>query len=153
MLPMLMLTLCCALCCWSVVCQTGVLLSGLLPQLLSGAAYLELHSAAEAAMLRWSPAQPLPDGSYDTSHVESQVMQLLSVLAQSLFRQQPAALAAFGAAFWQPFVGAYEAAFLQQIKGSDANTISARQQAAANMEQQAVSMGLAEPGGWMEWDV
>lgn len=126
----------------------GSLLSGLLPQLLSGAAYLEVHTAGEDAMLRWHPAQPQPDGSYDTAHVEPQVMQLLSVLAQSLFRQQPAALAAFGAAFWQPFVGAYEAAFLEQIKGSDANTISARQQAAANMEQQAVSMGMAEPGGW-----
>jgi hypothetical protein len=74
-------------------------------------------------------------------------MQLLSVLAQSLFGQQPATLSAFGAAFWAPLVGQYDAAFLQQIQGSSVAVLQARQEAARSMEQQAVSMGLAEPGG------
>ena len=74
-------------------------------------------------------------------------MQLLSVLAQCLFRQQAATLACFGSAFWSSFVAQYEAAFQQQIQGSSVAELQARQDAARNMEQQAVSMGLAAPGG------
>lgn len=129
------------------VLSAGVLLSELVPRLLSGAAYLDVHTSGEAAMLRWYGATPEADGTFSTAHVENQVMQLLSVLAQSLFRQQPATLAAFGAAFWAQFVGQYEAAFLQQIQGSSVAVLQARQAAARSMEQQAVSMGLAEPGG------
>lgn len=73
-------------------------------------------------------------------------MQLLSVLAQSLFRQRPSTLSAFGGVFWAPLVCQYEAAFLQQIQGSSVAVLQARQEAARSMEQQAVSMGLAEPG-------
>lgn len=130
-----------------VVCDAaGVLLQELVPHLLNGTAYLDVHTSNEGILLRWYGAAPGADGTYSTQHVEGQVMQLLSVLAQSLFRQQPATLSAFGAAFWAPLVGQYEAAFLQQIQGSSVAVLQARQEAARSMEQQAVSMGLAEPG-------
>jgi len=128
--------------CW----RAGVLLQELVPHVLSGAAYLDIHTSGEGALLRWYGTAPGPNGTYSTEHVESQVMQLLSVLAQSLFRQQPSTMAAFGAAFWAPFVAQYQAAFLHQIQGSSVAVLQARQEAASSMEQQAVSMGLAEPG-------
>lgn len=128
------------------VISAGVLLEELVPHLLTGTAYLDIHASAEGAMLRLYGAAPGPDGKYSTEYVEDQVMKLLSVLAQSLFRQQPATMSAFGAAFWGPLVQQYEAAFLQQIQGSSVAVLQARQDAARNMEQQAVSMGLAEPG-------
>lgn len=128
----------------------GVLLHELVPHLLSGAAYLDVHSSNDGALLRWYGAAPAADGSCDTQHVEGQIMQLLSVLAQSLFRQRPATLSAFGGVFWAPLVAQYEAAFLQQIQGSSVAVLQARQEAAHSMEQQAVSMGLAEPGEWVD---
>lgn len=126
-----------------------MLLQELVPHLLSGAAYLDVHTSNGGALLRWYGAAPAADGSYDTQHVEGQIMQLLSVLAHSLFRQRPATLSAFGGVFWAPLVAQYEAAFLQQIQGSSVAVLQARQEAARSMEQQAVSMGLAEPGGWV----
>lgn len=123
-----------------------MLLHNFVPHMLSGAALLEVKTSSDGAWLHWVGAAPSADGTYSTTHVEAQVMELLSALAQSLFRQQGPTLAAFGAAFWASFVAQYEAAFLQQIQGSSVAVLQARQDAARNMEQQAVSMGLAAPG-------
>jgi hypothetical protein len=125
-----------------------VLLQEVLPPVLNGSCHLDtqLQPSGDAALVRWYAAAPGPDGTYSTEGVEGQVMALLSVLGQSLLRQQPAALAAFGAAFWAAFVASYEAAFLAHIQGSSVALLQARQAAARDMEQQAVSMGLAEPG-------
>jgi hypothetical protein len=127
----------------------GTLLQDVLPGVLNGSCCLEasVQPDGSAAFVRWyANAARGADGSASREHVEAQCVQLLSVLAQSLFCQQPAALSAFGAAFWGPFVAAYEGAFLQHIQGSSVAALQARQQAACDMEQHALSMGLAEPG-------
>jgi hypothetical protein len=123
------------------------LLQQVLPHVLNGTAVLHSQLSNESeARIQWYAAQPQPDGSFSTEHVEQFCMQLLSVLAQALFRQRPSTLREFGAAFWGPFVQQYQAAFLQQVQGSTVALLQARQEAARQMEQQAVAVGLAEPG-------
>eukprot|EP00882_Tetradesmus_deserticola_P013335 GHRQ01014153.1.p4 GENE.GHRQ01014153.1~~GHRQ01014153.1.p4 ORF type:complete len:112 (-),score=57.94 GHRQ01014153.1:449-784(-) len=107
--------------------------------------HCQLSSETEAR-IQWYAAQPQLDGSYATGHVEQCCMQMLSVLAEALFRQRPSTLREFGAAFWGAFVQQYQAAFLQQVQGSSVALLQARQEAARQMEQQAVAIGLAEPG-------
>jgi hypothetical protein len=125
----------------------GKLLQQVLPQVLNGTALLHCQMSTESeARIQWYAAQPQPDGSFSTEHVEQFCMQLLSVLAQALFRQRPSTLREFGASFWGAFVQQYQAAFLQQVQGSTVALLQARQEAARQMEQQAVAVGLAEPG-------
>lgn len=128
-------------------CPAGTLLSQVLPPVLAGTAQLQSQLSSESeACIQWYAAQPQPDGAFSTEHVEHYCMQLLSVLAQTLFRQRPSTLKAFGNVFWAVFVEQYQAAFLQQVQGSTVGMLQARQEAARQMEQQAVAMGLAEPG-------
>ncbi|KAF6266527.1 hypothetical protein COO60DRAFT_1654215 [Scenedesmus sp. NREL 46B-D3] len=123
------------------------LLQQVLPHVLNGTAMLHCQLASESeARIQWYAAQPQQDGSYSTEHVEQSCMQMLSVLAQALFRQRPSTLREFGGAFWGAFVQQYQAAFLQQVRGSTVALLQARQEAARQMEQQAVAVGLAEPG-------
>jgi hypothetical protein len=123
------------------------LLQQVLPHVLNGTAVLHSQLSNDSeARIQWYAAQAQPHGSFSTEHVEQFCMQLLSVLAQALFRQRPSTLREFGAAFWGPFVQQYQAAFLQQVQGSTVALLQARQEAARQMEQQAVAVGLAEPG-------
>eukprot|EP00775_Hariotina_reticulata_P007918 gene7918-8114_t len=122
-----------------------IFLQLVLPYVLPGSARLSSHilPSGDSAQIRWSAGTEAPGG---TDVVEQECMQLLSVLAEALFRQRAATLAAFGKLFWRPFVDQYQAAFLQQVSGSNVAVLQARQEAALQMEKQAVSMGLAEPG-------
>ncbi|WIA09183.1 hypothetical protein OEZ85_008594 [Tetradesmus obliquus] len=123
------------------------LLQQVLPHVLNGTALLHCQLSGESeARIQWYAAQPQPDGSFSTEHVEQACMQLLALLAQALFRQRPSTLREFGGCFWGGFVGQYQAAFLQQVQGSSVALLQARQEAARQMEQQAVAVGLAEPG-------
>lgn len=122
----------------------GKLLAEVLPPTLAGAQQLVSHvvPSGDSAHVRWYGLQP---GEAAAEPVEQQCMQLLGVLADALFRRRPTTLAAFGRAFWAGFVAQYEAAFLQQMAGSSVAALQARQEAARLMEQQAITMGLAEP--------
>jgi hypothetical protein len=126
-------------------CSADTFLQLVFPYVLPGSARLSSHilSSGDSAQIRWSAASEAPEC---TDVVEQECMQLLSVLAEALFRQRAATLAAFGKLFWRPFVDQYQAAFLQQVSGSNVAVLQARQEAALQMEKQAVSMGLAEPG-------
>lgn len=115
---------------------------------MNGTVYLNPHISPDgSAQIVWGAAQAQLDGRFSTDHVEQYCMQLLDVLAQTLFRQRPATLAKFGKVFWGDFVAMYHTAFLHQVQGSSVAVLQARQDAAKQMEQQAVATGLAEPGG------
>lgn len=125
----------------------GTLLQHVLPCVVNGTAYLNPHVSPDgSAQIAWGAAQPQPDGSFSTDYVEQYCAQLLSVLAQTLFRQRASTLAKFGKVFWAGFVQMYQEAFLQQVQGTSVAVLQARQEAAKQMEQQAVATGLAEPG-------
>jgi hypothetical protein len=131
----------------SILPPADKLLQQVLPHLLSGTALQDCQLSSESEVrIQMNAAQPQPDGTFSTEYVEHFCMQLLSTLAQALFRQRPSTLREFGTSFWGAFVQQYQAAFLQQVQGSTVALLQARQESARLMEQQAVAMGLAEPG-------